>query len=303
MKTFKIVLIVIATLIIVAGTAFFLIGYLKPAPGGIMVDTSPGSAVYINNNFVGKTPFQNTREAGEITIKLVPVVSDQNLLPFETKISLVSGIQTVVRREFGKSEDESSGDIISFEREEGSSAGLVVISTPANAQVSIDGVPKGFAPTKTSTISPAEHQITVKAPGYIDRIMTINTKTGYRLTLFAKLAKDTAPSATPTPSPTPLVQSFVTIKDTPPGYLRVRSLPGTKGEEIGQVKPGEKFPYLNTDTDTKWYEIQFEPVAAGLPNGITGWVSNQYAALTGVSATASADLLTTPVPSPLNSGY
>lgn len=302
MKVLKTVLTIVTTLAILAGTAFFLIGYFKPKPGGILIDTSPSSAVYINGNFVGKTPFQKTQVAGEITLKLVPEVMDQNLMPFETKITLVAGIQTVVRREFGNSEDNSSGDIISFEREGGTTAGLVVISTPDNAQVSLDGIPRGFAPYKTSTISPAEHQITVKAPGYIDRIMTVNTKSGYRLNLFAKLARNNVPVAA-TPTPTPPVQSFVIIKITPTGYLRVRSLPGTKGEEIGQVKPGEKFPYLNTDTDTKWYEIQFEPVAAGLPNGITGWVSNQYATLTGVSATPSANLLTTPMPSPSNSGY
>jgi len=123
--------------------------------------------------------------------------------------------------------------------------------------------------------------------------MTVTTRAGFRLTLFAKLAKNVAAaSATPTPAPT--AQSFVTILNTPTGYLRVRTQPGTKGEEIAQVKPGDKFPYLATDADTKWYEIQYQPAAAGLPNGITGWVSNQYASWSGQTATPSASPTSSP---------
>ncbi|MFS6568009.1 PEGA domain-containing protein, partial [Staphylococcus aureus] len=116
-----------------------------------MVDTSPVSGVYINGNYLGKTPFTTSQAAGEITLKLVPTITDQNLLPFETKITLSQGIQTVVRREFGNTEDTSSGDILSFESQGDTTAGLIVISTPDNAQVSVDGVPRGFAPYKTGS--------------------------------------------------------------------------------------------------------------------------------------------------------
>lgn len=287
MKTVKIVSVVIITLIILAGTALFLVGFLKPKPGGIFVETSPASGVYINEAYAGKTPLKISRDAGEITLKLVPLVTDQNLLPFETKITLVAGIETAVVREFGKTEETSSGAIISFEKEGGSSAGLVVISTPDNSQVSLDGVPRGFAPYKTSAVSPAEHQITVKAPGYIDRVMTITTRSGYRLTLFAKLAKS-AEEQKPTPTPTAIVESFVTILDTPTGYLRVRTEPGTNGQEIGQVKPGQKFPLLEEDLVTGWFKIRFEEPTTGLPKGISGWVSNQFATKSGGETTPSA---------------
>jgi len=286
MKIFKIVSVILITLIILSGTTLFLVGYFKAKPGGIFVDTSPASDVYINEAFSGKTPLKVSKDAGEIMLKLVPQVTDQNLLPFETKITLVSGIETVVEREFGKTEDTSSGDIISFEKEGGSSAGLVVISTPDNAQVLLDGVPRGFAPYKTSTISPADHQITVKAPGFIERVMTVKTRAGYRLTLFAKLAKSA--EEVPTPTPVPAIETFITILDTPTGYLRVRTLPGTKGEEIGQVKPGQKFPFLEEDTASGWFKIRFEEPKAGLPNGISGWISNQFATKPSGTATPSA---------------
>lgn len=293
MKTLKIVVVTVVTVLILLGTGLFLLGYFKPKPAGIFVDSSPASSVYIDGAFAGKTPLQKTIEAGTVDLRMVPEIGDQNLIPFETKVTLVSGIQTVVRREFGKTEIESSGDIISFEREPGSDTGLVVISTPDNAQISVDGVARGFAPYKTSTISPAKHQITVKAVGYVDRIMTVNTQAGYRLTLFAKLAK-TSESPTPVPSPTPQSQYFVVILTTPTGYLRVRTEPGTAGEEIGQVKPGDKFPYLGTDSATGWFKIQFEEPTAGLPNGIAGWVSNQYAKQTDASGSA----VINPTPNP-----
>lgn len=284
MKTFRIVLIIVATIVILSATAFFALGLLKPKPAGIYVNTSPQSDVYIDGNFAGKTPFQKTLTASTIDLKLVPGVTDQNLFPFETKISLASGIQTIVRREFGTSEDESSGDIISFENEGGSDAGLIVVSTPDNAQVSVDGVVRGFAPYKASSVTPGTHQITVKADGFIDRVMTISAKAGYRLTLFAKLGKGGSQVlANPSPTPTPAPSLFVLISDTPTGYLRVRTEPGSKGEEIAQVKPGEKYPLLATDTDTGWLKIQFEEVQPGLPNGITGWISNQYAKLVDAS--------------------
>ena len=279
MKIIKIVALTILGLSILGLVSLFLIGYLKPKPGGIFVDTAPVSNVYINNILVGKTPFKGMYDSGEITVKLVPEANDQNLVPFETKITLVSGIQTVVRREFAKTEDQSSDDIISFNREDTQTTSLVVISTPENAEVSLDGVARGFAPYKTSTISPAEHTITVKAPGYSDRVMTVKTFVGYRLTVFAKLGKtndQTQNTPVPSPTPTPSVKTYVQILDTPTGFLRIRTEPGTAGEEIAEVKPGSKYQYLETDSATGWYKIQYQDPTAGLPNGIVGWVSNQF---------------------------
>jgi hypothetical protein len=275
MKVIKVILITLISLVCVVAASFFLIGYFRPKPGGILVTTSPVASIYINGVLMGSSPYQGYYKAGQIDLKLVPNVSDTSLVPYEINVKLVPEIQTVVGREFAKTENESSGDVIYFEKTGGAEVGLVVTSTPENAQVSVDGVPQGFAPYKTSTISPAQHQITVKAPGYIDRNMTVKTLAGYRLTVFAQLAEG---SATPLPSPTLAPpQTLVQIENTPTGYLRVRSEPGTAGEEIAEVKPGSTYPYLNDDTATGWLEIQYEPVAPGLPDGIVGWVSNQFA--------------------------
>lgn len=284
MKALKIVGITIITLAVVASTALFLIGYFKPKQGGIRVETAPQSSVYINGSFSGRTPFQKQLEPGQISLRLEPDSSGSaSLLPYETRINIVPGIETVVGREFGTTEDNSSGVVISFEKQNPTITGLVVISSPDNAQVSVDGTPRGFAPYKTSTISPAAHQVTVRAPGFIERTLTINTKSGYQLTVFAKLAKggeDISTPALPTPTPTPVAKEYVEIQETPTGFLRVRTEPGTAGEEIAEVRPGEKYPYLATDEATGWLKIQYQDPKPGLPGGITGWVSNQYAKIT-----------------------
>lgn len=275
MKTFWIALISIISIVALLGAVLFLVGYFKAKPGGINVETSVDSNVYLNGQFVGKTPFKGAYKAESVLLKAVPIDTQLGYVPFETKLTLISGIETVVRREFGKTEDVSSGDIIFFEKEKGKTS-IVVISTPADASVSLDGVPRGFSPFKTSTISPAEHQIIVKAPGYLDRVMTVNAKYGYRLTVYAKLGKANE-NQLKTPETLSMTKTFVEILNTSTGFLRVRNAPGTDGQEIAQVTPGSKYLFLSTDVASGWYEIQYQNPVAGLPKGVVGWVSSEFA--------------------------
>lgn len=96
-----------------------------------------------------------------------------------------------------------------------------------------------------------------------------------------------APKTTPTPtptgtkakiSPTPTSASreeiekpYIKIKDTPTGFLRVRSTPDSSADnEIGRADPGDTYPYLN-EQQNGWYKISFEDKE--------GWVSGTYAQL------------------------
>lgn len=289
MKTLKIIVVIVITLIILIGTGFFLTDYFKPKLAGIRIDTTPASSVYVDNQLLGRTPFRKTLKAETINLRLIPDISASGMFPYETRITLMSGIETIVRREFGESEDFSSGDVISFQKNAEKTASLIVVSTPENAQVSLNGIARGFAPYKNSTISQAEHQVTVKAPGYQDRTMAVSTLIGYQLNVFTKLAKigqeSGSDTSLPTPTPIPATQTYVVISKTPTGYLRVRTLPGILGEEIAQVKPGEKYLYLETDSATNWYKIQYEESQPGLPNGITGWVTGEYSQISTISGT------------------
>ncbi len=257
-------------------------GSFSPKPGGIRIETTPEASVFINGSLVGETPYKGSFKAGTILLRLVPKGSSENLIPFETSLTLAPGIETVVGRNFGMSEDSSSGYVISFEKTGSRTAGLVAISQPDNAQVLIDGVSRGFSPYNVSAIAPAKHTITIKSPEYSDFSMTIQTLVGYRLTFYGKLGRGGGQDSSPGDKSQGTVK-IVEILDTPTGYLRVRSEPGVGGEEIAQVKPGESFPYLDTDVATGWIQIQYEATKSGLPSGIVGWISGDYATVSAVA--------------------
>lgn len=279
MKTVKIILTTIFFLTIVAGGGLFFAGYFSPKPGGIRIETTPKASVFINGAFVGETPYTGSFKAGTIILRLVPEGSSETLVPFETSIILSPGIETAVGRSFTSSEDTSSGYIISFEKISGKTAALVVTSQPANAQVQVDGVSRGFSPYSAGAIAPATHTITVKAPGYTDLSMTVKTMEGFRMSFYAKLGKGENKNSVSGGENNKTPIKIVKILDTPTGFLRVRSQPGDGGGEIAQVKPGETFPYIDTDIATGWIEIQYEASKSGLPSGITGWISGNYATI------------------------
>lgn len=274
MKALKIVAITTLSLGFLAAASLFLVGYFKPKPGGVLIETTPASNVFINGEMVGKTPYEGTFEPQTISINLVPEESDKTYASYTARVSLAAGIKTVVRREFGETEEASSGDIVSFEKDGGKEAGLVVVTEPDNTQVLIDGAPRGFSPYKSLNLAAGEHLVSVKSPGYVDRTMSVKTLEGYKLTIFAKLAKTVEEPKVEAAQTE--IQTFIEILDTPTGFLRVRSEPGGAGREIHQVKPGEKYLFLEEDTETGWYKIQLEAPTAGLPDGRDGWVSNEY---------------------------
>lgn len=268
MNKSKKVLLTIFILIIFALLGLFLIGYFKPKGAGIYIDTIPISDVYINDSLVGSTPYEAVRNPGEITIKIVP--QDTSLVSFETKINLVSNIRTVIKRDFAQTEEESSGEIASFEKVGGKEASISIVSMPDAAQIAIDGQVRGFAPYKINSILPGEHTLTISAQGYLDRSVTINAYKGYKLTVIIKLAAgELSVLPTPTPSTQELNVKKVQILDTPNNFLRVRSEPSTDGKEIARVPSGNSYTLIEEDVKGGWYKIEYE-------KDKEGWVSSEY---------------------------
>lgn len=252
----------------------------KPKVSGINVITSPTSTVYINGEQKGKTPYKATLNPGEIILRLIPDSFETPLEPYDTKLSLVGGVETVVKYDFASSDDKSSGQVISFEKNPGGETSLVVVSLPDFVNVLIDGKDRSTTPFKTSSITPGNHTVSLFAEGYGSVDTDIKATDGYKLTLIVKLPKsDEVKSISEEPSPTQVPKeekTEVEILPTTVGYLRVRSEPSTLADEVGRVDPGKTYPYVSTDEDTGWYEIEFE---SGGNDGEakTGWISNQYA--------------------------
>lgn len=281
MGKIRTIALIVLLIILVAVAGLFFLGYFKPKGAGLLIETTPFSSVFINGEQVGRTPYKETRKPGEIMVKLVPESFDEPLVPYETKVTLTSGIETVIKREFGKSENMSSGEILSFEKVGGGEASLSVVSIPDSAQISIDSSTRAFTPYKTSTLAPGKHTVLVSAPGYVEKTLDLKTFKGYKLTAFVQLAKSEKLQETDEPkeeieeSEKP-EEILIEILSTPTGFLRVRSEPSTLGKEVGQVEPGEQFVLLEEDEDTGWFKIEYEKGKEGLP-AKTGWISNQYA--------------------------
>ena len=113
MKVFNIVFISVLSVIFIVAIAFFAIGYFKPKPAGIAVRALPDSNVYLDGKLIGRTPIDTAAGPGSAILKIIP---DEGMVPFEAKINLVSGVKTIVKREFGNAESSSSGEIVSFEK-------------------------------------------------------------------------------------------------------------------------------------------------------------------------------------------
>ena len=274
MKKLKTIGLAILALVVIVVIVFFLLGALKPKVVGIFIETNPASAVFINGEQMGRTPYRDTRKSGEVTIKLIPESFETPLAPYETKINLVSGVETVIKRDFGEFENTSAGEIISFEKISKDQTSLVVISTPSSAQLLLDGYQKHITPHKSSSISEGEHVLLMSANGYLDRSVKVKTHAGYKLTAIIQLAVSEEVEQVEEKPEEEVVEEEarpkVKILETPVGFLRVRDEPSTLGSEVGQVEPGDIFELLETDEKTGWYKIEYE-------EGEIGWVSNQYA--------------------------
>lgn len=257
-------------MLLVSFAIYFVSGKIKPKKAGILVETTPSATVFVNGIQVGKTPYTGTFDPGEIDLKLVPDASNKPLMVFETRLLLSSGIQTVVKREFGETIDLSAGEIISFEKTGEGKPSIAVVTDPDSAQISIDGKAYGFAPYKTTQITASTHQVTASLDGYLERAVNARTINCYKLTLIVKLIKDSN-KVMPTPSPTatPKPEVKIEILPTPNGFLRVRESSSTSSQEVSRVNPKDIFILIEESADSNWYKIEYE-------TGKTGWVSSQY---------------------------
>ena len=157
MRKFRIIGLVLLGLVAVSLAVLFVVGYFRPKIAGIYIETTPSATVYINGQQVGRTPYKDTMDPGEITIKLIPDSFENPLAPYENRISLVTGVETVVKRNFGEFDETSEGEVISFEKIGKEEVGLVVVTIPNSVQLVIDGYQKSITPHKTSSISEGEH--------------------------------------------------------------------------------------------------------------------------------------------------
>jgi len=265
------ILVLLAIGLLVVGV-FLILNYFKPRPAGIFIETSPASTVFINGEDMGKTPFRETRSVGEIVLKLVPESFQTPLTPYEVKVNLSSGVETVVRWNFGESQETSSGELISFEKTTEDKAGLTIVTIPDSAKLVIDGSEEFITPQKLDNYPAGEHALFFSVQGYDEKNVRVKTHAGYKLTAVVQLAKgdnSLQTSVRETVEEDLPDKEFVEILPNQVGFLRAREAPGTTNLEVGRVVPGKNYELIETDEDTGWFKIKFEDKE--------GWVSSQYA--------------------------
>ncbi len=286
---------VVAGLIILMGLGLVGFGIFKfvksrQPNAGLKVETNPPALVFVDSTQIGQSPIDKLFKPGEVTVKLIPNSTTIALSTYQTKVRLSPKVYTVIKRDFGKDESESAGEIVTLDPQSAKTASLsVVVSGPDSASVLLDGQPQGFTPLIVNLITVGEHQITISAPGFTARQIAAKALGGYKLIINAKLAgslPEPSPtpetttataSASPKPSPsaspkstTTIKKPYVEIKDTPTGFLRVRQKPSTSASESGRLSPGDRYPLLGEQSG--WYEIKVDLAATS-----SGWISAQYA--------------------------
>ena len=265
--------------LLIALLIFLFIQYLNnqhSQKGGLQVTSFPESKVYLDNKYIGSTPITKTDpkdmiQAGSYTIKLAPV--DPNLSEYQEKITIGTGVLTVVDRKFNKGA-LSEGYVITLSPlSDKKNTELEVISFPSGSKVELDANSIGKTPRLFKSPTESDHMLRIMRDGYQDKSIRIHTPAGYRLTVIAYLGivseSDLINTPTPTNIATPsatLSPSKVLILNTPTGFLRVRVESNINSSIITTVAPGETYPLITEQAD--WFQIK-------LPDEKTGWISTQ----------------------------
>lgn len=240
------------------------IGTSKPA--ALQITSTPEASIFLDGKHIGKTPFSSDQlKAKEYQVKLAAGEAT-----YIEKITLGSGTLTVINRELNNNFLAQSGEVLSLVA---GKKGLFVVSTPSEADLTIDGALFGKTPLFAEKIQEGDHKVTLAKAGFVTREFAVKTSDKYRLvaevTLTSEIAKATSDvakglsdsSAAPTPAPTK-----VEVTQTPQGFLRVRAEPSLTAPEIGRVKTGDQLEVIQETKD--WIKISFQDKQ--------GWVSAQY---------------------------
>jgi len=260
--------------------------------GRIKILSSPTAGVFIDNEPLGKTPFETRIAPGEHSIKLIPEGEGTQTVSWEGKVQVYEHTLTFISRELGTSELTSAGEVLTVigmkEKSKGSVGSVSIVTEPAGAIIFLDNDEKGIAPLELRDVPAGTHELAVYLPGFFRRSQKIQVASGYTVQALFKLGLDkthktledeltaraeeasaeAALTGTPTPEPsTTSSKSTLTIKETGEGYLNVRDEPSRSGTQIDQVLPGEKYSY--SDEKNGWYKIT-------LKDKSEGWVSGSY---------------------------
>ncbi|MBT3249378.1 MAG: SH3 domain-containing protein [Candidatus Pacebacteria bacterium] len=285
-------------LLVLVISTFFLSGCnllnRKNVAGLQVITNDTTSSLFLDGQYLDKTPYINkTIQPGEYTLKIQP--DDQELVSYETQISLRKNTLTVVTWKPGSRSENSGGIIYEMEEIKSNQGELSFITIPDNSIIKFDQGEQQFSPLVIKNIEPGHHQFEISLPSYEKQNHTISVIKGYRVNITAKLSKSKPPENAAAAEPlkdlgeensdiksnletTPNASAggqLVIIKTT--GFLqnevevlKVRKEASSAAAIIGHALVGNSYPYLN-ENSVGWLKIKFD--------NQVGWVSDQYAEL------------------------
>ncbi len=234
-----------------------LLGYQPKA--GIKVTSNVTAFVYLNDQQVGKTPYEdNNLTVGKYKIKI-----EEEGSKWESTISLNKGTVTVVNRELPSVTNISSGEILTLN----TGKGVVIASNPSESEVEIDGQIKGKTPLSVYDLPVGEHVFIIRHNDFLARSIKAYLPEGMTLTMDVDLSAQEQPVVSTTPPPVITPAKTMLVKGTPNGFLRVREKASTSSKEVGRVSEGETVDVIEESSD--WIKIK-------LADGKEGYVSSDY---------------------------
>lgn len=245
------------------GSAFFIKTLGLTPKAGLRVESNIKAKVFINQKEVGNSPYQDENLAeGEYLVSLKSDEATTSAKMWQGYVKLNAGTLSVINRELGDSPALSTGEVITLEK----GKGVTVVSIPPVSDVIVDGKNIGKTPLIVTDLPPGEHQFIVGREDYLNRSIRVNIVDGFNLTMNVDLALAEADLSKIT---TPVISSTaqVVVKQTPTGFLRVRSEPNLNGVEIAKVKPGDSLVLL--EELPSWDRVR-------LPDGKEGYVSSSF---------------------------
>ncbi len=236
-----------------------LIKYLNLEPkAGLRVDANIPSTVTVNNQQLGKTPFQ--KEDFLVGEYLVELKNDKG--SWQGYVKLNPGTLSVVNREIVEDKVASSGEVINLVEGQGA----VIVSNPQGAEVLVDDKNMGKTPLTINNLAVGEHTFLLDKSNFLKRSIKVNVTEGYKLNLSVDLAVSEVDLTNI--STTPIKSSpQVIVGKTPTGFLRVRSTASTSGTEVTRVNTGDTLILL--EELASWDRIRTQ-------DGKEGYVSSAY---------------------------
>lgn len=225
---------------------------------GLRVQADSESAVWVNKKEVGKTPYQS-EELG-VGDYLVEIRGKE--ASWSGYVKLNNGTLSVVNRDLSPKVATSSGEVITLEK----GKGAMVVSTPDSAQVEVDSKVMGKTPLHIEDLPSGEHLFLISHSNYLKRSIRALVVDNFRLNLNVDLAISEADLTKLQTEPIKETARVV-VRNTPTGFLRVRSQANINSREVGRVSPGEELVVL--EELPNWVRVRFGEEKEG-------YVSSQY---------------------------